>query len=188
MLDIAGHLAFALIALSFLVRDILWLRALSITASVASIIYAYFAPAQPLWLVMGWNGLFIGLNLVQIAILFRERRGVTFTDEEKELFQTSFSRFAPVEFMCTGSASGSVPKRSRRSFRKRPRLRRDWVGHEVSSPSVRGCAEKIFPLDVLATGFEKNENASSRPQPDGRIYSCFYRESVYGEGTEWRLR
>lgn len=99
MLDIAGHLAFALIALSFLVRDILWLRALSITASLASISYAYFTPGQPLWLVIGWNGVFIGLNLVQIAILFRERRGVTFSDEEKELYQTSFSRFAPVEFM-----------------------------------------------------------------------------------------
>lgn len=99
MLDIAGHLAFALIALSFLVRDILWLRALSISASVASISYTYFAPGQPLWLIIGWNGVFIGLNLIQIAILFRERRGVTFTDEEKELYQTSFSRFAPVEFM-----------------------------------------------------------------------------------------
>ncbi len=99
MLDFAGHLAFALIALSFLVRDILWLRALSITASVASISYSYFAPSQPLWIVIGWNVLFIALNLVQIAMLFRERRGVEFTEEERELYRTSFSRFAPVEFL-----------------------------------------------------------------------------------------
>lgn len=70
MLDIAGHLAFALIAFSFLVRDILWLRALSIAASLAS----YLAPSNPLWIVIRWNVVFIGLNLVQIAILFRERR------------------------------------------------------------------------------------------------------------------
>jgi len=99
MLDIAGHLAFALIALSFLVRDILWLRALSIAASLASISYSYFAPSKPLWIVIGWNVVFIGLNLVQIAILFRERRGVELTEEERELYRSSFSRFTPVEFL-----------------------------------------------------------------------------------------
>ena len=99
MLDVAGHIAFALIALSFVVRDILWLRLLSITASFASISYSYFAPAEPLWLVIGWNLVFIVLNLVQIAIIFRERRGVAFTDAEKELYQSSFSRFTPVEFL-----------------------------------------------------------------------------------------
>lgn len=99
MLDIAGHVAFILIALSFLVRDILWLRVLSISASIASIAYGYFAPATPLWIIIGWNVVFILLNLVQIAVLLRERRGVTFSDEERELYQSSFSRFTPVEFM-----------------------------------------------------------------------------------------
>ncbi|MEO6259536.1 MAG: cyclic nucleotide-binding domain-containing protein [Thermoanaerobaculia bacterium] len=99
MLDLAGHLAFALIALSFLVRDVLWLRALSIAASFASISYSYFAPARPLWLVIGWNVVFIALNVVQIGLLLRERRGVTFSEVEKELYQSSFSRFTPVEFL-----------------------------------------------------------------------------------------
>ena len=99
MLDIAGHLAFALILLSFLVRDIVWLRALSIVASLASITYNYLAPARPLWLVIGWNLVFIAVNLVQIAILFRERRGVSFSEEEKEIYETNFTRLSPVEFM-----------------------------------------------------------------------------------------
>jgi CRP-like cAMP-binding protein len=99
MLDLAGHLAFALIALSFLVRDILWLRALSISASVASISYSYYAPSKPLWIVIGWNFLFIALNLAQIAMLFRERRVREFTEEELELYRSSFSRFTPVEFL-----------------------------------------------------------------------------------------
>jgi CRP-like cAMP-binding protein len=99
MLDVAGHLAFALILLSFLVRDIVWLRALSIAASIASITYNYFAPARPLMLVIGWNIVFILVNIIQIALLFRERRGVEFSDEEKEVYETSFSRLSPVEFM-----------------------------------------------------------------------------------------
>jgi CRP-like cAMP-binding protein len=52
-----------------------------------------------LWIPIGWNIVFILLNLVQIAVLLRERRGVSFSDEERELYQTSFSRFTPVEFM-----------------------------------------------------------------------------------------
>lgn len=99
MLDLAGHLAFALIALSFLVRDILWLRALSITASVASIAYGYYAADEPLWIIIGWNIVFIVLNVLQISWLLKERRGVSFTDEERELYETSFSRFTPVEYM-----------------------------------------------------------------------------------------
>ena len=38
---IAGHLAFGLIAFSFLVKDILWLRVVSILASLFSVFYNY---------------------------------------------------------------------------------------------------------------------------------------------------
>ena len=38
---IAGHLAFGLIAFSFLVKDILWLRVVSVVASLFSILYNY---------------------------------------------------------------------------------------------------------------------------------------------------
>jgi CRP-like cAMP-binding protein len=99
MLDIAGHLAFALILLSFLVRDIVWLRALSIAASLASIAYNYFEPATPMWLVIGWNVVFILVNFVQIVLLYRERRGVEFSEVEKEVYETNFKRLSPVEFM-----------------------------------------------------------------------------------------
>jgi hypothetical protein len=99
MFDLAGHLAFALILLSFLVRDIVWLRALSISASVAAIAYNYFAPARPLWLVIGWNVVFIAVNVAQIFLLYRERRGVDFSEVEKEIYETNFERLSPVEFM-----------------------------------------------------------------------------------------
>jgi hypothetical protein len=99
MLDLAGHLAFALILISFLLRDIVWLRAISISASLAAIAYNYFAPAKPLWLVIGWNIVFIAVNVVQILLLYRERRGVEFSDEEKEIYETNFKRLSPVEFM-----------------------------------------------------------------------------------------
>ena len=97
--ELAGHVAFALIAISYLVKDILWLRLLSVVASVAGIMYNYLVPATPLWLVIYWNILFLMINIVQIVIIVKERREVSFTDEEKELYETLFKSFAPFEFM-----------------------------------------------------------------------------------------
>ena len=52
---IAGHLAFGLIAFSFLVKDILWLRLLSVLASLFSVFYNYTIPVEPMWLAINWN-------------------------------------------------------------------------------------------------------------------------------------
>jgi CRP-like cAMP-binding protein len=99
MLDVFGHLAFVLILVSFLVRDIVLLRTISVAASLASITYNYLAPASPLWLVIGWNLVFMSVNGVQIALLLRERRGVEFTEQEQEIYETNFKRLSPVEFL-----------------------------------------------------------------------------------------
>ncbi len=96
---ILGNLAFALIAAQYLVRDIFLLRTLSIASCIAGIAYNYFVPDEPLWTVIIWNFIFMGINLVQIAILLNEKRGVSFSEEEKELYQTVFKSFSPVEFM-----------------------------------------------------------------------------------------
>lgn len=95
----ATHVASVLTLLAYLVKEILWLRALTILACIAGIIFNYFVAPTPLWPVINWNLVFIAINVVQIVIIFRERRGVRFTEEEKELYQTLFKNFAPFEFM-----------------------------------------------------------------------------------------
>jgi hypothetical protein len=95
----ATHVASVLTLLAYLVKDILWLRALTILACIAGIIFNYFVAAAPLWPVINWNLVFIVINVVQIVLILRERRGVKFTEEEKELYQTLFKNFAPFEFM-----------------------------------------------------------------------------------------
>jgi hypothetical protein len=97
--ELAGHASFALIAMSFLVKDILWLRVLSVVASVAGIAYIYVVPSPPLWIVIYWNIFFLAINLTQIALILRERRGIEFTEEEKEIYETIFWGFAPFEYM-----------------------------------------------------------------------------------------
>ena len=56
---IAGHLAFGLIAFSFLVKDIMWLRFVSILASSFSVFYNWVIPVEPMWLAINWNFVFI---------------------------------------------------------------------------------------------------------------------------------
>jgi len=95
----ATHLASVLTLAAYLVRDILWLRVLTVVACVAGIIFNYYVPATPLWAVIYWNLVFIAVNAVQIVIMIKERSGVHFTEEEKELYETVFKNFAPFEFM-----------------------------------------------------------------------------------------
>jgi hypothetical protein len=97
--QLAGHVASILTMVAYLLRDMLWLRFLTILSCFAGITFNYFVPATPLWTVIGWNTLFAIINIVQIAIIIKERSGIHFTEEEKELHDTLFKRFAPFEFM-----------------------------------------------------------------------------------------
>ncbi|MFS8086095.1 MAG: Crp/Fnr family transcriptional regulator, partial [Acidobacteriota bacterium] len=74
-------------------------RLLTILSCFAGIAFNYFVPATPLWSIIYWNMLFAVINIVQIAILIRERTGIHFTEEEKELHDTLFKNFAAFEFM-----------------------------------------------------------------------------------------
>tara|TARA_R110000868_G_scaffold398358_1_gene671511 strand:+ start:1749 stop:2402 length:654 start_codon:yes stop_codon:yes gene_type:complete len=96
---IAGHLAFGLIAFSFVVKDILYLRLVSIVASLFSVFYNYVIPVEPMWIAIGWNIIFILLNLYHVAIIVYEKRPVDMTDKEKELYETMFKGLTPVEFL-----------------------------------------------------------------------------------------
>ena len=96
---IAGHLAFGLIAFSFLVKDILWLRLVSILASAFSIFYNWVIPVEPMWIAIHWNLVFIVLNLYHIAVIIYEKRPVDMSPKEKELYDTMFRSLSPVEFL-----------------------------------------------------------------------------------------
>jgi hypothetical protein len=97
--DIIGHLAFGLIAFSFLVKDILYLRLLSILASAFSIFYNFYIPAEPMMIAIFWNIVFILVNIYHIAVIIYEKRPVKMSTKEKELHETMFRGLSPVEFL-----------------------------------------------------------------------------------------
>ena len=96
---IAGHLAFGLIAFSFIVKDILYLRLVSILASLFSVFYNYVIPVEPMWIPIGWNFVFVALNLYHIAVLMYEKRPVKMNDKNAELYETLFKDMTPVEYL-----------------------------------------------------------------------------------------
>ena len=96
---LAGHLAFGLIAFSFLVKDILYLRVLSILASLFSVLYNFYIPVEPTWLAINWNIIFVLVNIYHIAVIIYEKRPVKMSTKEKELHETMFRGLTPVEFL-----------------------------------------------------------------------------------------
>lgn len=98
--QLSGHLASLLTMVAYLLRDILWLRFLTILSCFAGIAFLYIVPPKgPLWQPILWNVVFAIINIVQIAIIIKERTGIRFSEEEKELHETLFKKFAPFEFM-----------------------------------------------------------------------------------------
>ena len=99
LLDIVGHTAWVLVALSYYVRDILVLRGLAVVSGLVSLVYNYFIPVGPLWLVIFWIVVIITINSVRTVGIIVEHRSIDFSEDELELHETVFQSFSPVEFM-----------------------------------------------------------------------------------------
>ncbi len=93
------HLGNILYLLSYSVRDILWLRILTVVAIISMIPYYYCCSATPLYAPIGWNALFAIVNLVQIGMLIMERRPVFLGEDELQLYRMVFRSLTPREFM-----------------------------------------------------------------------------------------
>ncbi|MEE2689067.1 MAG: cyclic nucleotide-binding domain-containing protein [Pseudomonadota bacterium] len=97
--EFIGHLAFLLTAVSFGLKDILLLRFLAIVSALVGIGYNYYMPVGPLWLPIFWLGVFTTINVWRIIGILTERYSIQFNEDERELYETVFKNFAPVEFM-----------------------------------------------------------------------------------------
>ena len=67
-----GHTSFVLVALSYSIDDVLWLRLTAVVGSTAMLGFTYFHPhGKVLWLPFRWNALFIVINTAQIIRTLR---------------------------------------------------------------------------------------------------------------------
>jgi cyclic nucleotide-binding protein len=94
----AGHICYAILALSYLVTNIYWLRGLAILALGLEGIYFYFGSMPPLWIGIAWAIIFVAINAVQLVRLARERFTVNFNEHERSLHKEIFDGLTPVGF------------------------------------------------------------------------------------------
>lgn len=87
-LDLLVNAANVVYLLSYSVRDIFRLRVLTVFGGMLLLPYFYLQ-SSPLWVPIGWNVFFIGINLYWITRLLAERRPVPFTEEERRLYSTA---------------------------------------------------------------------------------------------------
>lgn len=92
------HLANVLYLCSYLVRDMLWLRVLSILAGLCLVPYYCSCGNHPLWAPISWNAVFMAVNLAQIVVLIGERRSRGMPGSQRRLHQTVFPDLTPGEF------------------------------------------------------------------------------------------
>ncbi|HEY2010807.1 MAG TPA: hypothetical protein VGH23_17600 [Rhizomicrobium sp.] len=90
-----ANLAF-LLALS--VRNVLWLRILSLASDVLVLPYYYFQH-EPLWPPVFWGVAFIIVNCIQIVILALDRRPVILSNREQELYHVAFGSIDKRDFL-----------------------------------------------------------------------------------------
>lgn len=102
--NILVHVTYGLIALSYLVRDMLWLRALAVAASICSIgwtsaaIAAGGGAAENLKVALAWNVVFLTINAARILLLLKERWSARLDELQVELWETIFPGLTRVEF------------------------------------------------------------------------------------------
>jgi hypothetical protein len=97
-MDVLIHSANVIYLVSYVMRDILWLRIFTVVAASCLIFYFCFRP-EPLLAPVYWNLLFIALNLYWIVRLLLERRPVRLTEEEQELCRLVFGTVTPREMI-----------------------------------------------------------------------------------------
>ena len=91
------HTGSVLTAMSFLLRDILWLRILAICANVMIGVAAYRYLPEPRWEAVAWSSIFASINVGHSIWLIYERHMQRFTEDEQRLFDTAFQALDKVQ-------------------------------------------------------------------------------------------
>lgn len=124
---------------AYWVKDILWLRLLSIVGLLVIIPY-YLMETEPLWAPTMWSGVFIAIHATRAWGIVKERRPVAFTGDEQFLYDKTFSALSPQQFkrlLATGEWQD---------------LNRGYVLHSTGDPPVALEAVVRGELEVCRNG------------------------------------
>jgi CRP-like cAMP-binding protein len=91
-----ANLAYVLMLLAFLTRDVLYLRGLLVVAQGLVVVYTWRAGVP---VIAVWNVLFVSINAWMALQVLRERRAVTLPADLQALHERHFSALTPQEFL-----------------------------------------------------------------------------------------
>jgi len=91
------HLGNIFYLVAYSVRDMMWLRIITVAATLCLIPY-YAVREAPLYAPIIWCTLFTLVNVVQIVLLVLQRRPIFLGEEELHLYRTIFRALTPREF------------------------------------------------------------------------------------------
>jgi CRP-like cAMP-binding protein len=81
-----GHLSYVLIAVSYWLTDMFWLRAVAVVGLSLEIVYFWFSGGD-LRAGIGWDLVFISINLYQIYWLMKGRLSLRLPEPDRELLR-----------------------------------------------------------------------------------------------------
>ena len=97
LLNLLDNLVNLIFVGAYWVKDVLWLRLLSIVGSLMIIPY-YLLQTEPLWTPTMWSCVFISIHATRAWGIVKERRPVAFTTDEQLLYDKTFSALSPQQF------------------------------------------------------------------------------------------
>jgi CRP-like cAMP-binding protein len=85
-----GHLSYILIAISYWLTDIFWLRVVAVVGLSLEILY-FLLSGGDLRTGIGWDLVFILINLYQITRLVQDRLSLRLPEQDRELLRRAFT-------------------------------------------------------------------------------------------------
>lgn len=86
----AGHVSYIIIALSYWMTNIYWLRVTAVVGLLFEVAYFVLVSGNTLYTGIGWDCVFIAINLFHLARLTRERLRAHLAHEDRDLLRTMF--------------------------------------------------------------------------------------------------
>jgi hypothetical protein len=129
-----GHLSYLLIAISYWLSDMFWLRLVAIVGLLLEILYFYVSGGD-LRTGMGWDLIFIAINAYQLYRLLQDRLSLRLPEADRELLRSVLAGLddAQIARLLVAGQFSDIPK-GRRSPRK--------ISHSTncSSSALAMCA------------------------------------------------
>ncbi len=96
--DFVLHFAYLLFFIAYAMKDVFWMRIILIIAASIDIVYRYALAVDISYPDIFWCTGDIVINVYQFVMLYRERKGLLFNEEEKGIYNMVFSKVPQLQF------------------------------------------------------------------------------------------